>query len=278
MSGEELRGFSRGGFAPIPRRHDDLPPLPPPPARFEREREDFDRREPLREREFPRRELDPDPELERWERRLDRDDFERGRGHPPDDPYGECYGSTPKMWADCSKGRQKRRRSPSPGGPSHRPRQYSPSPPRHGGPQHNLPDPASLDYLLNFRQFSEWFRVTHPKTAQEDLEEVHRQKEEFERGDIVSREKVGMAKRYERYRKEYFSRQVSSTMCRLNLADDSAVCSLPYPPRRAMVRRAIFERRRIGGFETANPPPRTDSDSNRVRPEAARRRHGQCQL
>ena len=66
------RGFSRSGFAPIPHRHSDLPPMP-------RERE----------REFPRRDLDPEPEIERWERRMDREEYER---RPPphwEEEYGE---------------------------------------------------------------------------------------------------------------------------------------------------------------------------------------------
>ncbi|RXK40727.1 hypothetical protein M231_01979 [Tremella mesenterica] len=170
--------------------------MPPgPPARYDRERDDRDRREfPIRDRDrdFPRRDLDPDPDLERWERRLDRDDYERGRGFSSE-PYD----------------RGKRRRSPSPGGPSHRARLYSPSPPRPPPPpQHKLPDPASLDYLLNFRQFSEWFRAEHPMTAQQDHEEVAKRQEEAEQTGTVLREKVGMAKRYERYRKEYHSRQL----------------------------------------------------------------------
>jgi len=65
------RGFSRSGFAPIPYRHSELPPPP-------RERE----------REFPRRDLDPEPEIERWERRMDREDWERRAPPHWEDDYG----------------------------------------------------------------------------------------------------------------------------------------------------------------------------------------------
>jgi hypothetical protein len=95
------RGFTRGGFAPIPHRHSDAPP--PREARdhdrerdLERERE-FERRE----RELPRRDLDPEPSMDRFipPPRRERDDFERdrdrdrrGRGPPPlhwEEDYGE---------------------------------------------------------------------------------------------------------------------------------------------------------------------------------------------
>lgn len=76
----------------------------------------------------------------------------------------------------------------------------------------SLPDPATLDYQLNFRQFVEWFRVSHPQTAKADEDELRRYKASVEEGTVdpsVSKEKVGIGKRYERYRKEYTSRQVS---------------------------------------------------------------------
>nr|XP_019048353.1 hypothetical protein I302_02124 [Kwoniella bestiolae CBS 10118]OCF27283.1 hypothetical protein I302_02124 [Kwoniella bestiolae CBS 10118] len=182
-------GFSRGGFAPIPHRHSDLPPIPTPPSRFERD--DYDRGR--RDREFPRRELDPDPE-DRYERR-EWDDYGR-RGSHWDDDYD----------------RPKRRRSPSPLGPSHRQRLHSPSPPPpHNRYSNNLPDPASVEYLLQFRQFAEWFRASHPQTAKADEEETRRHRELIESGQAnehEAKEKVGMAKRYERYRKEFHSRQL----------------------------------------------------------------------
>lgn len=100
---------------------------------------------------------------------------------------------------------RKRRRSPSPSYSSHqRPRLRSPSPNR-------WPDPASLEYLLNFKQFAEWFRHSHPKTAREDDEDLRQIRVGVETGALpesVLIEKHGMAKRYERYRKEYTSRQV----------------------------------------------------------------------
>ncbi|WRT63364.1 uncharacterized protein IL334_000269 [Kwoniella shivajii] len=182
---EDRSGFSRGGFAPLPHRHSDLPPIPPPPTRFERD--DYDRGR----REFPRRDLDPEPE-DRYERR-EWDDYSRGRG-----------GS---HWED-DYDRPKRRRSPSPLGPSHRPRHHSPSPPRYSL---NLPDPASIETLLSFRHFAEWFRASHPQTAKADEEETRRHRELIESGtatEAEAKEKVGMAKRYERYRKEFLSRQL----------------------------------------------------------------------
>lgn len=107
--------------------------------------------------------------------------------------------------------RPKRRRSPSPfGPPSHRARLHSPSPPpprRH--PAHELPDPASLEHLLTYRQFSEWFRASHPQTAKADEEELRRAQQEEDGGAGKGRGKVGMPKRFERYRREYSSRQVS---------------------------------------------------------------------
>ncbi|WWC57754.1 uncharacterized protein I303_100289 [Kwoniella dejecticola CBS 10117] len=194
---DERPGFSRGGFAPIPHRHSDLPPIPPP-ARYERDEYDRGRRD----REFPRRDLDPDPE-DRYERR-EWDDY-------PPPPRGGGRGSGGSHWED-DYDRPKRRRSPSPLGPSHRQRLHSPSPPpvhhRYGN---NLPDPASVETLLVFRQFAEWFRASHPQTAKADEEETRRHRELIESGNASEREakeKVGMAKRYERYRKEFTSRQL----------------------------------------------------------------------
>ncbi|KAK8844554.1 hypothetical protein IAR55_006401 [Kwoniella newhampshirensis] len=191
---EDRSGFTRGGFAPIPHRHSDLPPLPPP-ARYERE--DHDRGRGMRDREFPRRDLDPEPE-ERWERR-EWDDYDRRPRVGP-----------PSHWED-DYDRPKRRRSPSPlGPPSHRPRIHSPSPPpRHG--HMSLPDPASIETLLSFRNFAEWFRSSHPQTARMDEEETRKFREMIESGtatEAQAKEKVGMAKRYERYRKEFTSRQL----------------------------------------------------------------------
>jgi hypothetical protein len=220
----ELRGFSRGGFAPVPHRHHELPP---PPMRDDR----FGRPDM---REFPRRDLDLEGE-DRWDRR-ERDEWER-RARPPhwEDDWGEyivhASRKTVRVRAPapvpvsaafmvpaplCNlltpKDRPKRRRSPSPLGPSHRPRLRSQSPSRFPGPSSSLPDPASLEYLLNFRQFAEWFRASHPQTAKADEEELRRVKAAIEEGtapESATKEKVGMGKRYERYRKEYTSRQVS---------------------------------------------------------------------
>lgn len=103
--------------------------------------------------------------------------------------------------------RPKRRRSPSPFGSSHRPRRHSPSPSR--PPISNLPDPAEVPNLLPFRQFADWFRASHPQTAKADEEELIKWREAVEAGqDAGSKDKVGMGKRYERYRKEFHSRQV----------------------------------------------------------------------
>lgn len=63
---------------------------------------------------------------------------------------------------------------------------------------------------MTFRQFSEWFRISHPQTARLDDEELKRVKAELESGnEAAGKEKVGMGKRYDRYRKEYTGRQVS---------------------------------------------------------------------
>lgn len=79
-----------------------------------------------------------------------------------------------------------------------------------------FPDPAEIDYVLTFRQFSEWFRASHPQTAKLDDEETRRVRAEIEggAGGDVGKEKVGMAKRYDRYRKEYTSRQVCLSVVR----------------------------------------------------------------
>jgi len=107
--------------------------------------------------------------------------------------------------------RPKRRRSPSPYDQASRTRFRSPTPPRYpvAAPS-GLPDPAEVDYVLSFRQFSEWFRTSHPQTAKTDDEETRRVRSELESGagGETGKEKVGMAKRYDRYRKEYTSRQV----------------------------------------------------------------------
>lgn len=75
-----------------------------------------------------------------------------------------------------------------------------------------MPDPASLETLLTFKQFAEWFRASHPQTAKDDDEDLRRIRSDVESGALpksVLVEKHGMAKRYERYKKEYYSRQVS---------------------------------------------------------------------
>lgn len=189
-------GFTRGGFAPIPHRHSDIAPLPsttsPAPAlALSPSRAEWERGRG-KERELPRRELDPEPEDR--ERRREWDDYpprRESRGH----------------WEDDFD-RPKRRRSPSPLGPSHRPRLNSPSPPP---PRFNIPDPASIETLLPFRTFAEWFRTSHPQTARVDEEETRKHREMIESGQATeqeAKEKVGMAKRYERYRKEFTSRQL----------------------------------------------------------------------
>jgi hypothetical protein len=117
------------------------------------------------------------------------------------------------MKADRSD-RPKRRRSPSPYDQAARTRFRSPTPPRYPtAVPSGLPDPAEVDYVLSFRQFSEWFRTSHPQTAKTDDEETRRVRSELESGagGDTGKEKVGMAKRYDRYRKEYTSRQVSSS-------------------------------------------------------------------
>lgn len=102
--------------------------------------------------------------------------------------------------------RPKRRRSPSPNFPSHRTRRFSPEPHPHS--TFALPDPASLPHQLTFKQFADWFRANHPNTAKADEEEFRQFKAGALGADAV-KERVGMGKRYERYRKEYTSRQVS---------------------------------------------------------------------
>ncbi|OXG51481.1 arsenite-resistant protein ASR2 [Cryptococcus neoformans] len=189
-------GFTRGGFAPIPHRHSDIAPLPsttsPTPAlALSPSRVEWERGRG-KERELPRRELDPEPE-----------DRERRREWDEYPPRRESRGH----WEDDFD-RPKRRRSPSPLGPSHRPRLNSPSPPP---PRFNIPDPASIETLLPFRTFAEWFRTSHPQTARADEEETRKHKEMIESGQATeqeAKEKVGMAKRYERYRKEFTSRQL----------------------------------------------------------------------
>jgi hypothetical protein len=111
--------------------------------------------------------------------------------------------------------RPKRRRSPSPYDQASRARYRSPTPPRYPpNAAAGLPDPAEIDYILSFRQFSDWFRTSHPQTAKADDEETRRVRAELEAGagPEVGKEKVGMAKRYDRYRKEYTSRQVSTAI------------------------------------------------------------------
>jgi hypothetical protein len=65
---------------PLDRFRDD-PPHIPPPRRHERA--------PL-----PRRMDDPDLDIDRWERRMDREDWERGggRGRPPPPHWEEDFG------------------------------------------------------------------------------------------------------------------------------------------------------------------------------------------
>jgi hypothetical protein len=122
----------------------------------------------------------------------------------------------PPMYPADQADRPKRRRSPSPFAQSHRARLRSPSPPSHfPGPSSTFPDPASLEYLLTFRQFAEWFRASHPQTAKADEEELRRLRAAIEDGTApvsAAKERVGMGKRYERYRKEYTSRQVSRAL------------------------------------------------------------------
>ncbi|KAL1408935.1 hypothetical protein Q8F55_005749 [Vanrija albida] len=136
----------------------------------------------------------------------------------PPAPPSRGYDATPDRW----EGRRefedrwdgdydrKRRRSPSPSYSHQRPRKRSPSPSR-PHQSHALPDPASIDSLLTFRQFAEWFRASHPQTARADDEDLRRIRSDVESGllpESVLIEKHGMAKRYERYRKEYTSRQL----------------------------------------------------------------------
>lgn len=141
---------------------------------------------------------------------------------------------------------RKRRRTPSPGYPHQRQRRRSPSPGRYN----QLPDPASLETVLTFKQFAEWFRVSHPQTAKDDDEDLRRVRADVESGVLpksVLVEKHGMAKRYERYKKEYYSRQVS----RLRVCPDpsSSRCTSPtgrrHGSRSAMGR--LRRPRRCGG-------------------------------
>jgi len=85
-----------------------------------------------------------------------------------------------------------------------------------------MPDPAELPHSLTFRQFADWFRASHPSTAKQDDDELRRYKQDVEEGKEAGRERVGMAKRYERYRKEYTSRQVGRSSCSENIGADSS--------------------------------------------------------
>ena len=207
-SDDSRLGFSRSGFAPIPHRHHDLPP---PPIERDAEREWSDRRDG---RSGWDGRGDPEMDLggDLWDRREDRD-----RRPPPrtrdvyDGKFIHLHIPSQAQPVSTSD-RSKRRRSPSPLGPSHRARMHSPSPPPRypPAPSLDLPDPADLPHLLNFRQFADWFRASHPQTAKADEEELRRVREAIEagQGDGLGKERVGMGKRYERYRKEYTSRQV----------------------------------------------------------------------
>jgi hypothetical protein len=215
--GFDRPGFSRGGFAPIPHRHEEFAmpmatsmagSMGASPMAGKRPREEFDRPPPPRqdrsweaerERDFGRRDFEADPEFDRFDRRERRRDW--------DDEYGQS-----QVVEICKQltilDRLKRRRSPSPVGQSHRPRLHSPSPPPRS--LSNLPDPATLPNLLSFREFVQWFKACHPQTAKADEEEYRKAMEKFgagEGGDI-SKERVGIGKRYERYRREYTSRQL----------------------------------------------------------------------
>ena len=100
---EYPRGFTRGGFAPIPHRHSDMPlsasedregekarSPPPPPRDYDRERE-LPRRHDIRDREPPRREFDYS-ETDDRERRSWDDYYERtGRGIPPPPPAAQNW-------------------------------------------------------------------------------------------------------------------------------------------------------------------------------------------
>ncbi|KAL7420146.1 hypothetical protein Q5752_005112 [Cryptotrichosporon argae] len=66
---------------------------------------------------------------------------------------------------------------------------------------------------LNFKQFAEWFRASHPHTAKQDDDEWRQLRDDVERGilpEAALKNKIGMARRFDRYRKEYYSRQLYS--------------------------------------------------------------------
>lgn len=161
-------------------------------------------------------------------------DYERG--YDSDRHYGGSRDYEDRWQDDYGMSRQgslkrnshqerKRRRSPSPGYSHQRQRRRSPSPGRYN----QLPDPASLETVLTFKQFAEWFRVSHPQTAKDDDEELRRIRAEVDSGAMpksVLVEKHGMAKRYERYKKEYYSRQVSRLLS-ASLTSSSSRCTSP---------------------------------------------------
>lgn len=127
-----------------------------------------------------------------------------GRREYDDRWNGDDYGG----WVGgcTNSAERKRRRSPSPNYSHQRPRRRSPSPARF-----ERSDPASLEHILSFKQFAEWFRASHPQTAREDDDDLRRIRNDVDAGLLpksVLIEKHGMAKRYERYKKEFNSRQV----------------------------------------------------------------------
>lgn len=216
---EKSSGNGKGGvdtYIPPPGPDTYIPPPPPRddrPLRDDRPSRDGMRGEERRGREpLPIRERDILPVGTReWDGPDMREGREERRRRPP--PHWEEEGMShfpisPFLDRKAKLlDRPKRRRSPSPSYSTHRPRRHSPD---HSTHSYGLPDPASLPNQLTFKQFAEWFRANHPNTAKADEEEFKRYKSGMmDEETSGGKERVGMGKRYERYRKEYTSRQVS---------------------------------------------------------------------
>ena len=96
--------------------------------------------------------------------------------------------------------------------------------------------------MLQYRQFADWFRTSHPQTAKLDDEEARQHRQALEQGLETSKERVGMAKRYERYKKEFLSRQVSAAAVSVAGQDSyTALCHVPHSPRFSLVPRAVLQ-------------------------------------
>ncbi|KAF9076653.1 hypothetical protein BDP27DRAFT_1313687 [Rhodocollybia butyracea] len=180
----------------------------PPPSRRSRSRSPRGSYQPRNVYDYP-----PEPwenyDKDRYPYEKDRsyDYARRGRSRSPDD-YS-----------------RKRRRSPSPYDRDRyepRPRynddfdthsrSYGHSPPRRGhGPQFSSrrppPDPHTLDYPANLRQYAEWFRYYFPHQATD--EDNADKAAEQEAGD-GSKPRNGIRSRWEKYKKDFSANQLQT--------------------------------------------------------------------